>query len=165
MTPWTVAYTRLLRPCDFLGKSTGEGCHFLLQGIFPTQGSNPGLPHCRQTLYHLSHQGSYYRGLVQKSKAHVIIRVFRFFLLCSTFFSSAGAAVVEGAGPYGGAAPLVGTGPPAPTWQMKLPMLTLAKAFTNKPGQKGSTFTLAALTRALILSSVTITSLGRMRAE
>ena len=33
-------------------------CHFLLQGIFLTQGSNPGLPHCRQTLYHLSHQGS-----------------------------------------------------------------------------------------------------------
>ena len=30
------------------------GCHFLLQGIFPTQGLNPGLPHCR----HLSHQGS-----------------------------------------------------------------------------------------------------------
>ena len=38
---------RLLRPWDFLGKSTGVGCHFLLQGIFPTQGSNPGLPHCR----------------------------------------------------------------------------------------------------------------------
>ena len=34
------------------------GCHFLLQGIFPTQESNPGLPHCRQTLYPLSHQGS-----------------------------------------------------------------------------------------------------------
>ena len=34
------------------------GCHFLLQGIFPTQGSNPGLPHCRQMLYHLSYQGS-----------------------------------------------------------------------------------------------------------
>ena len=33
------------------------GCHFLLQWIFPTQGSNPGLPHCRQTLYRLSHQG------------------------------------------------------------------------------------------------------------
>ena len=30
------------------------GCHFFLQGIFPTQGSNPGLPHCRQTLYRLS---------------------------------------------------------------------------------------------------------------
>ena len=34
------------------------GCHFLLQGIFPTQGLNPGLRHCRQTLYRLSHQGS-----------------------------------------------------------------------------------------------------------
>ena len=34
------------------------GCHFLLQGIFPTQGPNPGLSHCRQTLYHLSYQGS-----------------------------------------------------------------------------------------------------------
>ena len=34
------------------------GCHFLLQGIFPAQGSNPGLLHCRQTLYGLSHQGS-----------------------------------------------------------------------------------------------------------
>ena len=41
------------------GKSTGVGCHFLLQRIFPTQGSNPGLPHCRQTLYHLSSQGSH----------------------------------------------------------------------------------------------------------
>ena len=34
------------------------GCHFLLQGIFPTQGSNLGLPRCRWTLYPLSHQGS-----------------------------------------------------------------------------------------------------------
>ena len=50
--------TRLRRPWDFLGKSTGVGCHFLLQGIFPTQGSNPGLLHCRQTLYRLTHQGS-----------------------------------------------------------------------------------------------------------
>ena len=33
------------------------GCHSLLQGIFPTQRSNLGLPHCRQILYHLSHQG------------------------------------------------------------------------------------------------------------
>ena len=38
--------------------STGLGCHFLLQGIFLTQGSNLGLLHCRQTLYPLSHQGS-----------------------------------------------------------------------------------------------------------
>ena len=55
--------TRLLCPWDFLGKSTGVGCHFLLQGIFPTQGSNPGLLHCRQTLYRLSHQGIVYLGL------------------------------------------------------------------------------------------------------
>ena len=41
----------------FQAKSTGMGCHFLLQGIFPTQGSNEGLPHCRQTLYHLSYRG------------------------------------------------------------------------------------------------------------
>ena len=37
---------------------TGVGCHFLLQGIFLTQGSNPGLLHCRQILYCLSYQGS-----------------------------------------------------------------------------------------------------------
>ena len=48
----------LLHLWDFLGKSPGMGCHFLLQGIFPTRGSNPGLPHCREMLYHLSHQGS-----------------------------------------------------------------------------------------------------------
>ena len=35
--------TRLLPPWDSPGKSTGVGCHFLLQGIFPTQGSNPGI--------------------------------------------------------------------------------------------------------------------------
>ena len=33
------------------------GCHFLLQGIFPTQGSNPGFLYCRKILYHLSHEG------------------------------------------------------------------------------------------------------------
>ena len=50
--------TRLLCPWDSPGKSTGVGCHALLQGIFPIWGSNPGLLHCRQSLYHLSHQGS-----------------------------------------------------------------------------------------------------------
>ena len=43
---------------DSPGKNTGMGCHSLLQGLFPTQGSNPGQLHCRQILYHLSHQGS-----------------------------------------------------------------------------------------------------------
>ena len=56
-TAWTVACQAPLS-MEFSGKSTGVGCHFLLQGIFPTQGLNLGLPHCRQTLYHLSHQGT-----------------------------------------------------------------------------------------------------------
>ena len=43
---------------DSSGKNTGVGCHALFQGIFLTQGLNPGLPYCRQILYHLSHQGS-----------------------------------------------------------------------------------------------------------
>ena len=57
MRPHRLKPTRLLCPWDFPGKSTGVGCHFLLQRIFPTQGSNLGLLHCRQMLYHLSHQG------------------------------------------------------------------------------------------------------------
>ena len=40
------------------GKNTGVGYYAPLQGIFPTQGWNPGLPHCRWILYCLSHQGS-----------------------------------------------------------------------------------------------------------
>ena len=50
--------SRLLCSWDSPGKNTGVGCHFLLQGMFATQGSNLGLPHCRQFLYHLNHQGS-----------------------------------------------------------------------------------------------------------
>ena len=56
-TPWTTA-ARLLCPWDSPGKNTGVGSHALLQGIFPTQGLNPGLPHSRHILYRLSHQGS-----------------------------------------------------------------------------------------------------------
>ena len=40
------------------GKNTGVGCHAHLQGIFTTQGLNPGLPHCKRILGCLSHQGS-----------------------------------------------------------------------------------------------------------
>ena len=39
------------------GQNTGVGSHSLLQGIFPTQGSNPALSHCREILYQLSCQG------------------------------------------------------------------------------------------------------------
>ena len=48
----------LYSPWDSPGQSTGVGSLSLLQGIFPTQGSNPGLPHCRWILYQLSHKGS-----------------------------------------------------------------------------------------------------------
>ena len=53
----TVAYQAPL-PVRFSRQEYWSGCHFLLQEIFPTQGLNPSLPHCRQTLYRLSHQGS-----------------------------------------------------------------------------------------------------------
>ena len=55
--PLTVAHQTLLS-MDFPGKNTGVGCCFLLQGIFPTQGSNPGVLNCRWILYSLSYQGS-----------------------------------------------------------------------------------------------------------
>ena len=48
--------SRLLCPWDFPGKNIEVGCHFLLQRIFLTQGLNSDLLHCRQILYHLSHQ-------------------------------------------------------------------------------------------------------------
>ena len=50
VTPWS--------PWNFPGQNIGLGSLSLLQGIFPTQGLNPGLPHCRQILYQLSHKGS-----------------------------------------------------------------------------------------------------------
>ena len=57
--PQGLSLTRLLCPWDSPGKNTGVGSHFLLQGIFSTQGWNPGLLHCRQILYCLSHQGRF----------------------------------------------------------------------------------------------------------
>jgi len=48
----------LYSPWNSPGQNTGVGSLVLLQGIFPIQGSNPGLPHFRQILYQLSHKGS-----------------------------------------------------------------------------------------------------------
>ena len=53
---WTVAHQGPLS-MGFSSKNTGVGCHALLQGIFPIQGSNPGLLHCKKILNRLSHQG------------------------------------------------------------------------------------------------------------
>ena len=56
-TPWTIAYQAPLS-MGFSRQGYWSGLPFPFPGIFPTQGSNSGLPHCRQTLYPLSHQGS-----------------------------------------------------------------------------------------------------------
>ena len=63
----TVAYQA--PPQDFPGKNTGVGCQFLLQRIFLTQGSNPDLPHRKQMLYSLSHQGSA-MVMLRKGQSH-----------------------------------------------------------------------------------------------
>ena len=48
---WLFATPRLYSPWNSSGQNTGVGSRSLLQGLFPTQGSNPGLPHCRWILY------------------------------------------------------------------------------------------------------------------
>ena len=64
LRPHRLQPARLRCPWDSPGTSTGVDCHFLLQGISPTQGSNPGLPHCRQRLYCLSHQSPQFSTLL-----------------------------------------------------------------------------------------------------
>ena len=56
--PWTERSLVSYSPWKSLGKDIGMRSQSLLQGIFLTQGSNPGLPYCRQILYCLSHKGS-----------------------------------------------------------------------------------------------------------
>ena len=58
---------------DSPGKNTGVGCHSLLQGIFPTQGSNPGLRHSKWILYCLSHLGSPTGQLNQQELISVVL--------------------------------------------------------------------------------------------
>ena len=58
VTPWTQTQKLALSLWNTPGQNTGVGSLSLLQGIFPTQALNPGLLHCRQILYQLSHQGS-----------------------------------------------------------------------------------------------------------
>ena len=53
-----VKVTQLCLTLNSPGHNTGVGSLSLFQGIFSTQGLNPGLPHCRQILYQLSHKGS-----------------------------------------------------------------------------------------------------------
>ena len=66
-TPWTVAY-QAPPSMGFSRQECWNGeCHFLLQGIFPTQELNQGLSHCRWILYHLSHRTLLSRKTSSKS--------------------------------------------------------------------------------------------------
>ena len=75
VTPWTVP-GRLLHPWNSPGQNTRVGSHSLLQGIFPTQGSNPGFPHCRRILYCLRHQGcrAGQRGMIARVSQNWLIQ-------------------------------------------------------------------------------------------
>ena len=64
LRPHELQPTRLLCPGGFSRQEYWSGLHALLQGIFLTQGSNLGLPHCRWILHRLSHQGSPASGLL-----------------------------------------------------------------------------------------------------
>ena len=64
LQPHELQSSRFLCSWDFPGKNTGVGWHFLLQGIFPTQGSNPHLLHWQVDSLPLSHQGSPYISCV-----------------------------------------------------------------------------------------------------
>ena len=75
---------------DSPGKNTGVVCQAFLQGIFPTQGLNPGLPHCRRILYLLSHLGEiigrfhiFTSACIFQNFYHVYILIswFKFFFL------------------------------------------------------------------------------------
>ena len=71
MTPWTA---RFLCPCDSPGEDPGVGCHSLVQGIFPTQGLNGDLLHCRQILYCLRHQASIRYTSLHVRQGHLLRR-------------------------------------------------------------------------------------------
>ena len=71
--PMDCSLPRLLCLWNSPGQSIGMGCHSLLQGIFPIQGWSPSLLHCRQILYHLSHQVSlmqYISGQIPDQTSH-----------------------------------------------------------------------------------------------
>ena len=71
---WIILWQRSLAsysPWNSPGQNTGVGSLSLLQRIFSAQGLNPGLPRCRQILYHLSHQGS---PRIQEWRAYAFCR-------------------------------------------------------------------------------------------
>ena len=82
---------RLLCPWDFPGNNTGVGCHFLLQGVFPTQGSNPGLTHCRKMLLPSEPPGKSlmfsYQNIISNKLIKIILSCLHFLPFCNRPFN------------------------------------------------------------------------------
>ena len=70
---------------DSPSNNTGVGSHALLQGTFSTQGSNPGLPHCRWILYHLNFQGSPRIVHFMSLNKFIMIRIHHYSITQSSF--------------------------------------------------------------------------------
>ena len=70
---------------DSPGKNTGVGCQAFLQGIFSTQELNPGLPRCRQILYHLSHLGEIIGRFHVFTSAYIFQTFYHVYILISWF--------------------------------------------------------------------------------
>ena len=79
--------TRLFCPGDFPGKDTGVGCHFLPQGIFPTQGWNLGLLHCRQILHWLGYKESPYTWIYSFSDSFPLWFITKYWIWFPVLFS------------------------------------------------------------------------------
>ena len=86
LRPCGLLPTRLLRPWNFPGKNTGVCCRFLLQGIFPSQGSNPHLRHWQVNSLPLSHQGSCFSYCIFANIAYTsincVLLMFSYSTLC-----------------------------------------------------------------------------------
>ena len=88
LQPHGLQSARLLWPWNSLGKNTGVGCHFLLQGIFPTQEPNLGLLHYRQILHRLSHQRKTFSNFLERCVGDTffeILHVCKYFLILLLF--------------------------------------------------------------------------------
>ena len=71
--PNTLGPHGLYSPWNSSGQNTGVGSLSLLQGIFPTQGSNPGFLHCRWILYQLSYEGNPKQWLAHSKKLSKVL--------------------------------------------------------------------------------------------
>ena len=85
LTPWTVACQAPSLHGNFPGKNPGVGCHFLLQGVFPTQGSKPCLLHWQADSLPLSHQESWYESVLHHFSWLDKIPLYGYITFCLSF--------------------------------------------------------------------------------